>query len=429
MSKYILKDLSDLLKAQVITEETAQRIKDYYQDQPNQGTSRLFVVFGILGALLVGMGIVLIIAHNWDTLPKAAKLLVGLLPLMIGQVAGGYAVVKKPDSKAWREGSATFLFFAIAISISIVSQVYNIEGDLGGFLFTWMCLALPVVYLLRSSVASMLFIVGITWYACEVAYFNYPYSNAPYYWILLVLVLPFYYLEFIRPNLKNNYFYFHSWLLVLSLTICLGVLADGSSEVIMIAYMSLFSLFIQISQLRSFETTRVLTNAYLVGGSLGVILLLLSLSFTWYWDDLAEKSLDTIFRTPEFIVACIMTVLATYCLFRLRKRKTWIEINSKSYAFIVFIVLFFIGITTPALSQLLVNLLILTFAFHTIRDGAKRNHLGILNYGLLIITALIGCRFFDTNFSFVVRGLLFIGVGVGFFVANYYMVQKRREQV
>ena len=83
----------------------------------------------------------------------------------------------------------------------------------------------------------------------------------------------------------------------------------------------------------------------------------------------------------------------------------------------------------PALSQVLVNALILALAIYTIRDGALQNHLGILNYGLLIITALIGCRFFDTDFTFVVRGLLFIAVGIGFFAANYYMIQKRKKQL
>jgi uncharacterized membrane protein len=192
MSKHILKELPDLIQAQVITEETAQRIKEYYHNQPSQSANRLFVVFGILGSLLVGMGIVLIIAHNWDTLPKIAKLAVGFFPLFIGQAISGYVIVKKPEERAWREGASVFLFFSIAISISIVSQVYNIEGELGGFLFVWMCLALPVAYVLRSSVASLLFIIGITWYACEVGYFNTPYSNAPYYWILLLLILPFY---------------------------------------------------------------------------------------------------------------------------------------------------------------------------------------------------------------------------------------------
>ncbi len=430
MSKQLLKDLADLVQAQVITEETSQRIKEYYTNQPSQSSNRLFIVFGILGSLLVGMGIVLIIAHNWDTLPKTAKLAVGFLPLLIGQGLAALVLFKKSADRAWREGSAAFLFFAIAISISIVSQVYNIEGDLGGFLFIWMCLSLPIVYVLWSSVASLLFILGITWYACEVGYFNYPYGQAFAYWTLLALSIPFYYLEFIRKNQKNNFFYFHSWFLVLSVTVCLGIFADNGDELMMTAYMSLFSGVIIMSQLKAFETNRVLTNAFLVVGSLGVITLLLMLSFDSYWNELHfGESLKEIFSLGEFYVSLILTLIDGILLFILLRTHALASVNSKSFAFVFFIILFIIGLNSPGLSQLLINLLILLLAVHTIRDGAQRNHLGILNYGLLIITALIVCRFFDTDFSFVLRGLLFIGVGIGFFAANYYMLQKRKRQV
>lgn len=429
MSKHILKELPDLVRSQVITEETAQRIKDYYDNQPSQSANRLHLVFGILGSLLVGMGIVLIIAHNWDTLSRTAKLVIAFFPLLIAQVITGYLIIKEIDTKAWREGTATFLFFAVAISISIVSQVYNIEGDLGDFLFIWMCLALPIVYVLRSSVASMLFIIGITWHACEVGYFSYPYSNAVAYWILLVLIIPFYYLEFLKKGLKNNFFHFHSWLLSLSIIICLGVFADNDGEVIMIAYMSLFSGYMLLSQFKLFETNRVLTNAYLVTGSLGIIFLVLTLSFDWYWNEIDDVPWSEIVSGGEFLISLATIFISITLFFSLLRSRKWNEINSKSYAFILFLGLFILGLNSPGTSQLLVNLLILILAIHTIRDGAQRNHLGILNYGLLIITALIACRFFDTDFSFVVRGLLFIGVGIVFFAANYYMIQKRKKVV
>jgi uncharacterized membrane protein len=429
MSKQILKELSELTQAQVITEETAQKITAYYNNQPNNSSNRLFIVFGILGALLVGMGVVLIIAHNWDILPKNIKLLIGLLPMILGQIVSGYLIVKRSERKAWREGTATFLVFAVAISISIVSQVYNIEGNFGRFLLVWMSLSLPIVYVLRSSMASLLFISGITWYACEVGYFNYPHDHAFMYWVLLALILPFYYFEFFRSDQKNNFFYFHSWLLALSVTICLGVFIDDGGESMMIAYMSLFSAFVIMSELKAFDTHRVISNAYLVIGSLGVIMLLLALSFDWYWDELADTSIVGITSGAEFYVAIIITAAASILLFLLLRNKPFQNINSKSFAFILFIILFFIGLNSPMVSQLLINLLILMLAVHTIRDGAQRNHLGILNYGLLIITALILCRFFDTDFSFVVRGLLFIAVGVGFFATNYYMIQKRKKQV
>ena len=61
----------------------------------------------------------------------------------------------------------------------------------------------------------------------------------------------------------------------------------------------------------------------------------------------------------------------------------------------------------------------------TVRNSAKADHLGELNYGLMIIAALVICRFFDTDLSFVTRGVLFILVGAGFFFANYRMLKKR----
>jgi uncharacterized membrane protein len=429
MSKQILKDLPDLIRAEVISEETAEKIKSYYSGQHPHSTNRLFIVFGILGALLVSMGIVLIIAHNWDILPKAVKLSIGLLPLLAGQLTAGILVLKRSEDKTWKEGTGAFLFVAVAISISIVSQVYNIQGNFGNFLLVWMSLTLPIIYVLRSSMASLLFISGITWYACEVSYFNYPHGHAWWYWLLFILILPFYYFEFIKNGIKNNFFYFNSWLLALSLTICLGVFVDKHGELILIAYMCLFSAFVILSEMPAFDTGRVISNAFLVIGSLGVIVSLLILSFDFYWDELDDSSTEHFTEGIEFVVGAVTTLIAGALLVLGLRSKSISEINSKSFAFIVFIVLFFIGLRTPTIAQLLTNLVILLLAIHTIRNGAQRNHLGILNYGLLIITALILCRFFDTDFSFVVRGLLFISVGVGFFAVNYYMIKKRKKEV
>jgi hypothetical protein len=204
---------------------------------------------------------------------------------------------------------------------------------------------------------------------------------------------------------------------------------DKHGELILIAYMCLFSAFVILSEMPAFDTGRVISNAFLVIGSLGVIVSLLILSFDFYWDELDDSSLEHFTEGIEFVVGAVTTLIAGALLVLGLRSKSISEINSKSFAFIVFIVLFFIGLRAPTIAQLLTNLVILLLAIHTIRNGAQRNHLGILNYGLLIITALILCRFFDTDFSFVVRGLLFISVGIGFFAANYYMIKKRKKEV
>ncbi|MBL0743234.1 DUF2157 domain-containing protein [Chryseolinea lacunae] len=427
MSKNILNDLPELLRANVIDEETAKRITAYYDAKPNASSNRLFVVFGILGALLISMGLVLIVAHNWDDLPKAAKLFIGLLPMLIGQGVCGYLVVKDIPSRAWREGCGAYLCFTIALSIAVVGQVYNLEGNFPRFLMVWMLLTLPAVYVLRSSMAAMLYVCGVTWYACELGYFHYP-SMPPWkYWPMLALVLPFCYTEFIMKGFKNNFYYFISWLVVLSVTFCIGAFENHHEDLVIGMYMSLFSVFVLLSELKAFETHRVLTNPLLLVGSLGIMCLLLLLSFDWYWDELDRFTEQDNLASMEFYFTAILSALAVILMVFVFRAKSIASINLKGFAFLIFIALYIMGINAPGSAQLLVNLVILIFAVYTIRSGAKQNHLGILNYGLLIITALILCRFFDTDFSFILRGLLFIAVGIGFFAANYYMIKKRKQ--
>ncbi|HEX5112784.1 MAG TPA: hypothetical protein VFV79_08050, partial [Saprospiraceae bacterium] len=90
--------------------------------------------------------------------------------------------------------------------------------------------------------------------------------------------------------------------------------------------------------------------------------------------------------------------------------------------------LFYLGYRSPFV-VIWINLLTLLIAVLTIREGAMRHHFGILNYGLLIITGLIICRFFDVNIDFVLKGLLFVLVGVGFFFANMWMMKRKKKMI
>jgi len=96
------KDIDELLKAQVISPEIAERIQVYYKQKGSSSINKLFVVFGILGAILVGLGIILIIAHNWDELSKLLKTAFAFLPLIVGQALCLIALFKKSKSMAWR---------------------------------------------------------------------------------------------------------------------------------------------------------------------------------------------------------------------------------------------------------------------------------------------------------------------------------------
>ena len=422
----ILKDIPELIKAGIISQETADKINDYYTSKGKNSGNRLFIVFGIFGAILIGLGIILLVAHNWDELSRTTKSFFAFLPLVLGQLLCGYAMIKKNDSVLWRESTSSFLFFAVGACISLVTQIYNIPGDLSSFLLTWMLLCLPLMYLMRSSIASLLYLIGITYYACETSYGFFEISESYLYWLLLLSALPYYYLLY-RKKPEGNFMIFHNWLVPLSVIITLGTVTKNTGELMYIAYFSLFGLFYLIGSSAFFKQQKIRNNGYKILGSLGTIVLLLILSFDWFWRDLRNKEfhINELISSPEFFASLIIT-LAGLCIFYFQQKNNSIkQIGPIAFVSLLFIITFIIGLSS-LLSVVLINLFIFTIGILTILDGAKNDHLGILNYGLLVIVALAICRFFDTDLSFVIRGLLFLSVGIGFFATNYWMLKKRK---
>ncbi|MDQ3190080.1 MAG: DUF2157 domain-containing protein [Bacteroidota bacterium] len=422
----LIKDIPELVKANVISQEIADNIQEYYKNKGSQSSNRLVIAFGILGAIMVGLGIILIIAHNWDELSRPIKTSLAFLPLLIGQVLCVFALIKKRDSMVWRESTTTFLFFTVGSSISLISQIYHMPGNLSSFLFIWMLLCFPLMYIMQSSMASLLYLIGICFYSLVGDYWTNPIIGSFFYWFLLLMALPYYYLLF-KKNPLSNFMIFHNWIIPLSIAIVLGTIGKNRLEFMYVAYFSLFGLFYMIGNLHFFKLQKLRNNGYFIIGSLGTIGLLFTFSFDWFWKNLRnnEFNFSEALISPELYAAVFLSLLSGVLLYFHLKNRKLSEINPLAPVFILFIITFIIGLNS-LISAVLINLIIFTLGLMTIRIGAKQDHLGVLNFGLLIITVLVVCRFFDTDLSFVLRGILFVTVGSGLFATNYWMLKKRK---
>jgi uncharacterized membrane protein len=427
MSKNIMQALPELVAAGVLPPETAEQIRDYYRRREPARPKALFIAFGILGALSVGLGLLLLLAHNWDDLPRATKTSLAFAPLVLGQLLCFYALGRQAANAGWRESAAAFLFLAVGASIALVSQIYHIPGQGGTFLFTWMLLGLPLVYLLRSSMVSLLYVLGITYYAFDTAESGSAPLQAWTYWLLLLGVMPHYYL-LIREKPASSFTFSHHWLLPVSAALALVTVEENASSFLWPAYASLFGGYRLLGASPLFQEQKRRNNGYLLVGTLGTLALLLALSFGSFWRNMVLETLSfpQVMRAPEFIAAASLSLLALALLAARYRRQPKASLQAEETAFLLVILAFMGAFFHPVIPVVLVNGLVAAIGLLAIRRGARTGQLGRLNYGLLVVAALIACRFFDGHLPFVLRGLLFVLLGLGFFFTNYWMHHKSK---
>ncbi|HKH63417.1 MAG TPA: DUF2157 domain-containing protein [Flavitalea sp.] len=435
MSNPLLRDLQELVNANILTQDTADKIQQYYRNKKERPDGRFSIVLGFLGALLVGSGIVLLVAHNWDEMPRTVQTVFAFLPLAIGHALCLFTLLKKSDNVAWRESSSVILFFAVASSMALVSQIYHITGTLEGFILNWLLLTVPLVYIMRSSLVSLLAIACATWYAMLIGYsgiFSSTRTQFPYGYVgFLLIILPHYY-QYFKGNRNSNFFHLHNWFLVFSITLALGAFADKSEDLyewIFIGYCTLFSIYYIFGQSIYFRENRLFLNPFIIAGILGPIIIFLIWSYEGIWESLQGSTTSyfkDMFRSGFFYISSMLLLIHIYLSLKFSKGEniTFDPMRVTVYVLMACVLLF---ARVPLIGLLITNGWIPVIALFFIRRGAIRDHLGILNFGLLVIASLALLRFFDDSIGFIWRGLFFLTTGISFFLANYLLLKKRRS--
>lgn len=416
-------DLQELIKNGIVSEDVATSISNYYIQKKEHSPNRVLLIFAVLGALLIGIGVILIIGHNWDNFPRIVKTIFSFLPLLLTQAIAYYVLLKKEHNQLWKEGSAVALFCAIGASMALVSQVYHIVGDLPSYILTWMVLAIPLIYLLDSKAVLAFVIIGITSYAQQIA-FDYP-REIPYlYWIILAFILPYCYMIFRRES-NSNSFSFILWLLLGSITLIIGTLSTTYSPSFFLMYMSYFTTLYLIGNRYEINVDSLTKNPFKVIGFIGSISLLLFTSFDFYWNDLSASEWKDTLLSGTTGIWVLLTAIASYLLVIEFSQNEKGKVNPLNYTYFLFLLLFLLQYLSPVASQIGINILLLCIAVSMIWRGHDQLQLHLLNLGLLVLVALIICRFFDVQISFVIRGIIFVLLGISFFIANYLIIKKK----
>ena len=415
--------LPELLREGLLTPEQAERIRTRYQAGSEQAGNRQLLVFAILGSLLMGLGIILIIAHNWDDLSRPLRTLLAFVPVLLGQGLVWYTLRHKHEATGWREGSAVLLACGLCACVALISQIYHIHGELSGYLLTCALLMVPLLYVPGSYVVALGYLAMATWYGTLARVDHWNGSELPWPALLLFAAAVPYYLQRARAQGSSIGF----WWLSLFMALALGTIAQlfysDWSALHVVAMVSLAAAYTLVPWLHRDPALR--TWPWVLVGAATQLCIFFAFSFREVWKELMEEMDQGINEDTLPLTLALTTGVAIYAITARRRRL--LERWPYPEGFLLFVVAFVVALVSPAAAAILMNLALLGMGVVTVRHGIEQGSLKRMNLGLAVLSLTILMRFFDTDLSFVLRGLVFIAIGAGFLYMNLRLVRQRQR--
>ena len=433
--RWLLAELPELVTSGVLTEETAAALRQHYSAEASEPPRRLgFVLSAILGSLLVGGGIVLLVAHNWDFLSRPVRCAIAFTPLVLSQALAVFVLLRRSGSPAWRDTAAIMNVAAIGTAIALVSQTYQIQGDFARFILIWMLLALPIVYIMETGLGLSAYFVGATVWVLSSKHgssFFRAHSDDLWAWVLLLLGLPA--LLFLWKRNRNGY---ATLLALTSLAVAaafsLGQTDDiGAQSFWRCSFAAYWTLIYLVGMIVFKDWRPRRPHPFVAIGWIGILSLAVVLSFQEFWRTHQwQNAVDLTPRHyPDLLAGAIQAgwVLAAilFGAYALWKRR---NANLAPAAFApVVVAAWFIakGSGNSLTPTLVMNGFMLALGVFTLLQGIRAGNVYAANLGMLAVAILAVARFFDNDFEFVVRGIAFIAIGLGFLVTNLIVFKRK----
>ena len=415
----------------IVTAEGARNLRERYAAEPRGGLVQTIV--GAVGALLIGTGLIAVLAYNWDAFPRWARLVLAFGPLAASQAVSWRVLGKGETAKPWqREAAAVVQTLAVGAAMALVSQIYNLPGRWTDLVFWWCVVSVPLAWVLRSQTVAIAYLLGIAvWTAAQVADGGFGFSGEVadvrlWYPLLLAGILPLW----PGPELHDRPA--PGGRLVLAATALVGLFAvaaftanrtnGGVGEGAFNWLAMLTAAAVLLFPLDRVGIAEPLSRKpqVLLGG---IAIVVMSLAST-YEDPARELVKGVGFALPLWWCWLSLAVLAAFAVIAFRQGRYAVL----SVAGLAVVPLFASPLSPQdtsgwpvaiaysfVLLAAAIGLMVLEFLG---RQGAAR-------IGAALITILVILRMADADLSLLTKGLAFIIIGCGFLGFNSFVSRRR----
>lgn len=382
------KQIKEWLDSGVINQDQASKmLLDVQQKSKEEKSNKFIVAISTIGAILLGIGAILLVASNWRGMHNIIKVLIMLISTF-GAYYLGY-LFKYHKNNLPKVGVSLFFLGALLFgaSVFLIAQIYHVNANAHSLMLIWLIGILPLIYAFRSvpiaALSALLFFIWIGLFIfrgfrfLDDVIFSYPviYLTAG---ILLFGIGGIHYL---KPQLSKIARIFR---------------ISG----IKIAMFSLFLLtfnFFSGEVDQWFRNSRFedISNQLMGGIVLFSILSILALSFNLFFNP--SKSKNNIFE------------------------------NSLALGFLGFTLIFFFFPADSSIYTIIYNLLFAGLTIFLIYSGYQRSDIKLVNMGIFWLSIFIFAKYFDFFWDLMDRSIFFIVGGLILVLGGIALEKKRRK--
>lgn len=350
---------------------------------------KLITTISIMGALLIGIGVILFVASNWSQIPRWGKLSMIFTSMFLSYGLGYYVRYEKGNYP--RVGAAIILLGSIIFGagIFLIAQIYHITVHYPNGVLLWSVGIFPLAYLVRfKTILSLAIMALLVWLGMEASF-------------------------------RLSGFSFGMHLAFVTLYCMAGLVLW------MVGLMH-----------KGIEPLRRISSPYTI---LGLVLTFSGsyiLTFDVFREAMGSRELLVFYLPMAGIFLCALII---YALTKPAER-AWAA-ESLSLVLIMVILLYLSlsctgfphayrahgGGGVPFVMRSVSNLIFAAGIIGIIFLGYTRKSIAYINVGLLFFVLLIVARYFDFFWKLLPRSLFFIAGGLILMLGGIILERKRRQ--
>ncbi len=437
--EWLLNELPELTAKGVLSADAAERVRQYYAGAAGEQRSWLGIMLSAVGALLIGGGIISLLAYNWENFSRPLRAVIAYVPLLAA-LAGAFRVVSREGERnvAAREGWGLFWALAVGACLGLIAQTYHLGGRFDTFLLVWMLLVIPVAFVMRAAAAAVLAMAGCTAWA---VLWDGAGGSGLWLWPLGAAAT-----AAAWPLLRNEsdapraavVASAAAIMVFFAMALTLAPL-ERSNAFLSLAFLDAFAVAAALQLAgeiaRGSRWEKVLASPRDMGAIL-IIVLCLTLSFwsMWKYGRLVSPfKVVTILKAAEptqrvalgvLLFAAVAAWGAGCCWAIRRNHLSSLWLGSAPLVFVLAA-----APENPLWGTVLMNAYLLAAGVAGMALGVREKRPRRAYAGLGVTVLVIGARFFDVDLGFIARGVIFILLGAAFIAAQRMLARRMREGV